>query len=214
MDSLAAIFVTSFMVALSGALMPGPVLTLTVAESARVGRKAGPLIILGHGLLELGLLCLLAAGLSGFISSPPVIRMVGAVGGGALALMGISAIISPASYAENSDGRDAGRSDIGLVAAGAVTSVSNPYWLFWWATVGVGYLAMSGRLGPSGVISFFIGHLLADLAWYSGISWLTASGRRFMTRSAYRRVSLACGIFLVLFGGWFIYNSALPREVL
>ena len=49
---LAWIPLTSFIVALSGALMPGPLLTVTVGEAARRGFWAGPLIIVGHALLE------------------------------------------------------------------------------------------------------------------------------------------------------------------
>jgi threonine/homoserine/homoserine lactone efflux protein len=49
---LAGVPVTSFIVALSGALMPGPLLTLTVGEAARRGFWAGPLIIVGHALLD------------------------------------------------------------------------------------------------------------------------------------------------------------------
>ena len=42
MLELAAIFGGSFVLALSGVLMPGPILTMTVAESAKRGAKAGP----------------------------------------------------------------------------------------------------------------------------------------------------------------------------
>ncbi len=58
---LAGVPVSSFVVALSGALMPGPLLTVTVGEATRRGFWAGPLIILGHGLLELTLVLLLLA---------------------------------------------------------------------------------------------------------------------------------------------------------
>ena len=47
-DSIAVlfgIFATSFVIALSGALMPGPVLTVTISESTKRGFWAGPLII-------------------------------------------------------------------------------------------------------------------------------------------------------------------------
>lgn len=53
MNSLFGIFITSFLVAFSGAVAPGPVLTITISETARRGFWAGPLIIVGHGILEL-----------------------------------------------------------------------------------------------------------------------------------------------------------------
>ena len=64
MLTFATIFVTSFVVALSGALMPGPLFTVTVSESSRRGAGAGPLLILGHGILELTLAAALMLGLA------------------------------------------------------------------------------------------------------------------------------------------------------
>ncbi len=49
------IFATSFAVALSGALMPGPLLTVTISESARRGARVGPQIIAGLAVLESGI---------------------------------------------------------------------------------------------------------------------------------------------------------------
>jgi threonine/homoserine/homoserine lactone efflux protein len=47
MDSIPAIFATSFLVALPGALVPCPMFTLTVAEPARGGWSAGPMVAAG-----------------------------------------------------------------------------------------------------------------------------------------------------------------------
>lgn len=69
MDSLTAIFLSSFLLALSGAMMPGPLLTATIGESASRGPSTGPLLILGHGILEVALLLLLFLGLSPFFQS-------------------------------------------------------------------------------------------------------------------------------------------------
>ena len=52
---LLAIFTTAFVVGFSGAMMPGPLLTVTIGESARRGFSAGPLLVLGHAVLELAL---------------------------------------------------------------------------------------------------------------------------------------------------------------
>ncbi len=67
MFELAAIFGGSFTLALSGALMPGPLLTVTVAESARIGFRAGPLLMTGHAVLELLLVIAIVYGLGPFL---------------------------------------------------------------------------------------------------------------------------------------------------
>ena len=53
MASLWFLFWSAFLVGFSGAMMPGPVLTATISEVMKRGFKAGPLIVLGHALLEI-----------------------------------------------------------------------------------------------------------------------------------------------------------------
>jgi threonine/homoserine/homoserine lactone efflux protein len=208
MDSLHAIFITSFLVALSGALMPGPLLTLTVAESVRGRWTTGPLVMVGHGILELVLMVLLVLGLGGLLSQSSSIKAVGLAGGAALVVMGLLAVRGAAGIKGGEDkGAVKGTGAIRLVLSGGVTSLSNPYWILWWATVGVGYLAMSGRLGLKGTASFFGGHIAADLAWYTFVSVAAATGGKLLGGRAYRSIAVFCGVFLICFGGYFIFRS-------
>ncbi|MBE3588674.1 MAG: LysE family transporter, partial [Thermoanaerobacteraceae bacterium] len=85
---LAAIFSTAFVVGLSGAMMPGPLLTVTIGESARRGFAAGPLIVLGHALLEGALVVALALGLAAILTAPVVGKVIAVVGGFFLIYMG------------------------------------------------------------------------------------------------------------------------------
>jgi hypothetical protein len=55
-----------------------------------------------------------------------------------------------------------------------------------------------------GVLAFFVGHISADLAWYSLISFAVSRGKKAIGERGYRYMLFACGIFLMLFGGWFI----------
>lgn len=207
MDSLTAIFATSFVVALSGALVPGPMFTLTVAEAARGRWTAGPMVVAGHGVLELALLALVFAGLGGVISSHRSVTVLGLVGGIALIAMGIITLFGTGGSQADATGNPRAMGALRQAAAGAVSSVSNPYWVVWWATVGMGYLAMAGRFGPAGVGSFFGGHILADFAWFTLVSALVSSGRGVVGGKAYRAVVLACGVFLVVFGMYFVFRS-------
>nr|MBP9531424.1 LysE family transporter [Syntrophaceae bacterium] len=70
--TLFTIFASSFVIALSGALMPGPLLTATISESSRRGFWAGPLLIVGHAVLELALVIALFLGLAPFFQMPAV----------------------------------------------------------------------------------------------------------------------------------------------
>jgi threonine/homoserine/homoserine lactone efflux protein len=202
---LVGVPVTSFVVALSGALMPGPLLTITVGEATRRGFWAGPLIILGHGLLELALVLLLLAGLGGVLNRPLILGTVGLVGGGVLAWMGLGLLRASRTSrlkfeAETTTGMHP-------VWSGIFMSLANPYWLIWWLTIGLGYIIFAAKFGLLGVFLFFAGHILADLAWYTLVSTAVAYGRNFFTDGIYRGFLAGCGCFLFLFSGYFAFQG-------
>ena len=81
----------SFVVAMSGALVPGPLLTYTIMKTLEVKRRnalVGALVIAGHALLETALVVLLLAGFSALLKSGITIRIIGTVGGAVLVYLG------------------------------------------------------------------------------------------------------------------------------
>lgn len=198
---LVGIAATSFIVALSGALMPGPLLTVTVGEAARRGFWAGPLIIVGHALLELALVALLLVGLGAFLNRPLILGTVGVLGAGLLAWMGF--MLLKASRHSHLELDPQGKTGLHPVWSGILMTAANPYWLIWWLTIGLGYVMFSSKYGVLGVALFFCGHILADFAWYSLVAGAVAQGRRFLTDGLYRGFLAVCGLFLFVFGGYF-----------
>ena len=201
--NIVLIFFSSFIIALSGALVPGPLFTITVSESLRRGFKTGPLIIFGHGLLEITIVILLFFGISPFLLEDRTRQFISVAGGIILMIMGVMLF------------KDAGKTRLDLspgkkrtglhpVVSGILGSISNPYWIIWWVTIGLGYLVSSLRYGIPGVIAFFSGHISADLLWYSMISYAVSRGQKIMGERGYRYLLSACGIFLIFFGGWFL----------
>jgi threonine/homoserine/homoserine lactone efflux protein len=201
MDNLLLIFASSFVVALSGALMPGPVLAVTIAEASRIGLRAGPLIILGHSLLELALFSLLVFGFVHFINRPMVLGVVGLAGGAVLLWMSFRMLRSLRTLDLNVEA--SGRIKAGPVVSGILLSLANPYWILWWATVGLGYVFWSMQYGWSGMLAFFTGHVSADFAWYTLVSFLVWKGRDRISRSVYRGIVAACAVMLIGFGIYF-----------
>lgn len=219
-----AIFWTAFIVGFSGAMMPGPLLTVTIAESMRRGAGAGPLLVLGHGLLEVALVVALLLGLAALLARPVVTAVIGMIGGAFLVFlaynMGRDALLhrlqlpagdgavatSPAGVVSAKSSWAAG-SPFRLVVSGATVSISNPYWSLWWATVGLGYITFSWQKGWIGVSSFVGGHVLADLIWYSLVAATVAGGRRLLTPGIYRGIIMVCAIFLAGLGGYFFYQG-------
>jgi threonine/homoserine/homoserine lactone efflux protein len=203
----AALFASAFVVGLSGALMPGPLLTVTIAESARRGFKAGPLIALGHAMLELALIIALLAGLSFYLQQPMVTMVISLLGGAFLVFLGLNMIgdVSRGRVSLEGSGNSSARGiNMHPLVAGILVSLGNPFWSVWWATIGLTYLTVALKSGTAGVASFYSGHILADLLWYSLIAAAVAGGRRFLQPKVYQIIIAFCGIFLIGLGGYFI----------
>ncbi len=201
MPILLTIFTTSFLVAFSGALMPGPLLTVTIGESPRRGFMAGPLLILGHALLEAALVGAIVVGLAPVLQSRAVFITTSLIGAGVLVWMswGMFRALPQLTLHVPTD-QAAGRN---LVVAGALLSLANPYWSIWWVTIGLGYITHSLAQGAWGLVFFFTGHILADLGWYSAVSTMIWKGGRFIGDRVYRWMIGACATFLAVFAGVF-----------
>jgi len=203
MTILLTIFVSSFLIALSGALMPGPLLTATISESSRRGFITGPLMIAGHAILEIGLVIALLLGLAPVLQQPVVFAATAVIGSAILLWMAFGMFRSLHSLhlsftAEEKRGTHP-------LVSGILLSAANPYWIIWWATIGLGYIIYSSQFGFWGIAFFFVGHILADLVWYSFISAAVAGGRRFLTDRIYRGLIAVCAAFLVVFALYFAW---------
>ncbi len=205
MMTLLTIFFTSFVLALSGAVMPGPLLTVTVSESTRRGALVGPKMIFGHSLLELMLVLALLSGLAPILVRDDVFIFISLSGGAVLLWMAATMLRSLPQLSLETQTKDQRATN--LVLAGIVLSAANPYWLLWWASIGLGYILYAMKFGILGIAAFFFGHILADLAWYCLISYGIAKGRRFFSDRLYRRLIGGCAVFLLLFSGWFLYGG-------
>jgi threonine/homoserine/homoserine lactone efflux protein len=203
--SIIAIFTSSFLIALSGALMPGPLLTVTVSESSQRGAVVGPLVILGHGILELALVLALLSGMAPFFKRDEVFVVISLAGGIILFWMAISMFRSLPSLHFDLAGEE--QNPKNLIMAGIILSLANPYWTIWWATIGLGNIMHSVKLGIVGVVAFFIGHILADLTWYALVSFSVSKGRAFFSDTIYRRLIGGCAFFLIIFAGYFFYSG-------
>lgn len=192
---------TSFVIGLSGALMPGPLLTVTIAEAVRRGPMAGPLLMIGHALIEGALVLLLFFGLSDLLGRPPIFATVALAGGFGLLWMAIGMLRSLPNLSLVMESGD--RAGAPPVVAGAAVSLANPYFTLWWATVGMGYLAVANEAGAAGVAVFFLFHILSDFAWYSFVSGTVSYGRRFLSDRGYRALVGTCALFLLVFSCWF-----------
>ena len=201
-------YLSSLLIAYSGALMPGPMLTVVIAETPRQGLRAGPLVVLGHAILELTLLIALVIGLGPILKHPSVQAVLQIVGGVMLIWTAVSMIVALLRDRVSIDWEGAsGGSKKRAVFLGIVSSLANPYWMLWWATIGLGLITKAYALGVAGLVAFYLGHITGDLTWYSLISGALAAGKRFITPRVYRTMLSVAAAFLIVLATWFLTSG-------
>jgi len=189
-------------ISLSGVMAPGPVTTAAIAIGAR-WRYAGPLIAVGHGIVEFPLMILIVLGMDTILKSTTTQVVIGLAGGTFLLVMAIQMLRN----LRDTQTPNANVTKSGPVVAGIVLSAGNPYFLLWWATVGL-TLAMTAKgLGIWAFVLFAIVHWLCDLVWLGALSWASFKGSLLLGPRVQRTVLLICLVALLVFGLLFIYNA-------
>ena len=184
-------------ISLTGVMAPGP-LTAAILTKGYRDKNAGVKIALGHGVVELPIILLIYFGFASYISSPEVKRIVGIIGGAMLIFMGIMTFRAmkrttgePADLPSNS------------LSTGVILTGANPYFLLWWATVGLALITGATMFGIVGLIVFIIVHWSCDLVWSQVLSMTVFKTRHLWTIKIQRIILVICAIVFIGFGVWF-----------
>jgi threonine/homoserine/homoserine lactone efflux protein len=91
--------------------------------------------------------------------------------------------------------------------SGVVLSAGNPYFLLWWATVGLA-LASEARLwGVMALGVFAVIHWLCDLLWLEALSLATFHGSRVVGARAHKVFLGLCAIAILYFAETFLWDA-------
>jgi threonine/homoserine/homoserine lactone efflux protein len=166
-------------------------------------RYAGALLAIGHGIIEFPLMVVIILGLGKYFKLPKVQIAIGLVGGIFLLLMGIQILLSLRAKADAEPKALKGRP----ILAGIVLSAGNPYFLIWWATVGLALATQAARWGVLAFALFALTHWLVDLVWLQTLSWASFKGSAIFGPRTQRLVLWICAVALLFFGLVFIYRA-------
>jgi len=157
---LLLLFSMSFIIGLSGALTPGPLLVVTINKSLEGGFRKGGLTVFGHLILEAPLILLLCLGLDTFLNQDWLKIAIAIIGGIGLIILGGHTIFSawrkkvkyPLNTIREKETKDTAelvnptnnfdeknwRQRIlnNSVVLGLTATASNPFYWIWWITVG------------------------------------------------------------------------------
>ena len=217
------ILLFSFLVALTGALSPGPLLTFTIYKSLKEkrGYLVGVFVILGHATLEFLFILLLLAGVYLFFQNIIVLTAIGLVGGMLLVVFGILVIKDTFKNSVDLDIQTIDSQDYkgykgNAFLGGILVSLSNPFWTFWWAVIGLSLMINLGisLREPVGILLFFIGHEAGDAIFYIPLSFFVFLGGKSINPKIYKYVLIGCGLFMIIFGIYLATNIIFfPPEI-
>lgn len=198
-------FVIGFLIGLSGALLPGPLLAFVVSDSMRRGWRSGPLAATGHCAIESALML----GIFGLaiVWSSPLARAIGIIGG--IALIGLGLIMM----------RDVRMGRVAIdkgqpvhyspVVGGIAFTALNPTWIPWWLGTGLAPLVDAvATASVFGGISWCIGHFCSDFGWYGFVSASVSKGRRHVGTKGHKAIIVLCAFFVIALGLVFLIRYA------
>jgi threonine/homoserine/homoserine lactone efflux protein len=175
----------SFVVGLSGALTPGPLLVVTINKSLEGGFRTGGLTVFGHFILEAPLILLICLGLDTFLNQAWLKGAIAIIGGAGLIILGGYTIFSAwkkkIKYPLNTIREKQTKDDAELVSPtndleeknwkqrmlnnpvvlGLTATASNPFYWIWWITIGAAIF----QYGPT----------LAGITTNNALYWMLGS---------------------------------------
>ncbi len=193
--------IEAVLVSLSGVLAPGPVTSVSVGYGSEDPR-AGAWVAVGHGLVEFPVMIGVFLGVGAMIELLWVRTAIALLGGAFLLYMGVGMLRGIRQ--EGISGTERSGSPL---AAGALLSLGNPYFLIWWATVGAGLILRSREFGLVGFAAFAVSHWLCDLGWDSFLSVLSFRGGQFFGKKFQQVVFLISGTFLLFYSGKLLWEG-------
>jgi threonine/homoserine/homoserine lactone efflux protein len=201
--ALALFLIQVFLISFSGAIQPGPVTATAITMGAR-NRWAGVLLAVGHGIIEFPLMVLIIVGLGAIFQQTATQIIIGFAGGLVLIFMALSMFKTSTMQI---DPKLAAKKDKPLLA-GIVLTASNPYFLIWWATVGLALATDATKFGLYAFALFAIVHWFVDLIWVTALSFASFHGTTLLGPKSQAIILKICAAAMLLFGLFFIYHAA------
>jgi threonine/homoserine/homoserine lactone efflux protein len=154
-------------------------------------------------IVEFPLVILITLGLGQVFQSPTAKVCIGLIGGLILIWMAVQMLRSIKDHAS----KDTAPTKDRPILAGILLSAGNPYFLLWWATVGLKLATDARQLGIWAFGLFALVHWFCDATWLSILSWASFKGTVLLGPHRQRIVLAICALAMALFGVKFVYDA-------
>ena len=208
------ILVAWFALSLTGALAPGPLTAAVVMQSSKHGRLHGIMPMVGHAIVEVGIIAIIIISVETLTLSPLMISAMIGFGGIVIILFGFLAL-KDYRYTEDMHVKETEKtttsSIIEATTQGAAVSILSPYFLLWWFGVGLANVTMLvgtlqvgvGTVFLAGVLIYFT-HISTDFIYGAALTVGTDVATKKATIGDINWVSIFIGIVQIALGLWFI----------
>ncbi len=206
-----------FALSLTGALMPGPLSAACVMQANRHGRLHGILPMLGHAIVELGIVAVIIVSVQVFMFDNFTTGLLVGIGASVIVIFGLLAL-KDYRYKEKDLQIESHETSAKSVAEatmqGATVSIFSPYFLLWWAAIGLSNVTLLVNELQVGVGMVFIAGVLIYLTHVSTdflFGAVLAIGTDKTSKRAKVRginwINVIIGIFQIFLGIWFIIQA-------
>jgi threonine/homoserine/homoserine lactone efflux protein len=205
-----------FALSLTGALAPGPLSAAVVMQSGKHGKAYGILPMVGHAIVELGIVAAIIVGAQIFAFDPFTIDLLVGLGGVVIVFFGILALKdyrhkAPEEIVEVEEGPSVS-SAIEATTQGAAVSILSPYFLLWWAAIGlsnvtllIGELQVGvGTVFIAGVL-IYLTHVSTDFLFGAVLTVGTDAAAKKADYGGLHWINIVIGIFQIVLGGYFVF---------
>jgi threonine/homoserine/homoserine lactone efflux protein len=208
-----------FILSLSGALAPGPLSAACVMQASRRGRLHGILPMVGHAIVELGIVAAIILSVQIFIDNPLIIDLLMGFGGIVIILFGILALRDYRFSEKSITSEEFERGKSTVVEAtfqGAIISILSPYFLLWWFGVGLANVTILiaelqvglGTVFLAGVL-IYLTHISTDFIFGAFLSVSSDSAAKKIRVGDINWINVIIGMAQVILGLWFLLQAVI-----
>ncbi len=213
------ILIAWFVLSLTGALAPGPLTAAVVMQSSKHGRLHGILPMVGHAIVELGIIAAIILSVQALTLTPLTIDLLVGFGGIIIILFGFLALrdyrYREETQTEEETSKATTSSVIEATAHGAAVSIFSPYFLIWWFGVGLANVTMLvgtlqigvGTVFLAGVL-IYVTHVSTDFLYGAVLTLGTDAASKKAKIGDINWVSVFIGVVQIGLGVWFVILAA------
>jgi threonine/homoserine/homoserine lactone efflux protein len=213
------ILIAWFALSLTGALAPGPLTAAVVMQSSKHGRLHGILPMVGHAIVELGIIAAIILSVQAITLTPLTIDLLVGFGGIVIILFGFLALrdyrYREEIQTEEEPSKATTSSVIEATAHGAAVSILSPYFLIWWFGVGLANVTMLvgtlqlgvGTVFLAGVL-IYVTHVSTDFLYGAVLTLGTDAASKKAKIGDINWVSVFIGVVQIALGVWFVILAA------